>query len=40
MIEKLGYLISLLSTVAPLQKNPEEEEEEVLLTGGGFIDCL
>ena len=22
MIEKLGYLISLLSTVAPLQKNP------------------
>ena len=24
MIEKLGYLISLLSTVAPLQKNPSE----------------
>ena len=24
MIEKLGYLISLLSTVAPLQKNPFE----------------
>ena len=27
MIEKLGYLISLLSTVAPLQKNPSSRRD-------------